>query len=55
MKQLQFSTKLKKLDYKTKSRKHYNFCKVLLHDVFARDICSNLLPIENADNERNHN
>ena len=48
IKQLQDKIKLKKLDYKAKSGKRYNFSKDSLPITFLRVIYTNVLSIANA-------
>ena len=43
-----------KLDYKAKIGKGYNFSKVSLPITFIRDINTNILSIENNDNEKSN-
>ena len=48
---LQNSIELNKLDYQTKSGKRYNFSKISFSIIFLRDIYTNVLSIQNAENE----
>ena len=49
---LQNSINLRKLGYKGKSAKIYNFFKLSLPVTFLKDICKNILSIENADKQQ---
>ena len=50
--QLQDSIKLKKLNYIAKISERYVFSNVSLPIIFSRDIYTNVLSIENANNEK---
>ena len=50
IKQLQNTIKLKLMGYKAEMEKHYIFSKILLPFTIWRDIHTNILSIQNADN-----
>ena len=52
IKHLQNSIKSKKLDCKAKRGKWYNFSNVLLSITSLKDTYTNVLSVENADNEQ---